>query len=258
MGIINATPDSFYAKSRQQKVSSAIEIASKMINDGVEILDIGGYSSRPNAENISIDEEMSRVLPIIEGIKLNFPNQLISIDTFRTRVANAAIQSGADIINDITGGYNNQSIYQLAAREKTPYIMMHMKGTPQSMQKETTYGSLIGDIISFFSNQIKLAKSSGLKDIILDPGIGFSKTIDQNFKIIKELKSLQILNHPILIGISRKSLIYKTLNIKPEESLNATTSLNSVCLLNGAKIIRVHDVKEASETIAIFKKINNL
>lgn len=255
MGIINATPDSFYNKSRHQKVSKAIETASKMIYDGAEILDIGGYSSRPGSKNISFTEEIDRVTPIIKAIKSKFPNQLISIDTFRTDVANAAINSGADIINDISGGYENPSIYKLAASEKTPYIMMHMKGTPQNMTQKTNYDTLIGDIISFFSKQIQNAKREGLNDIIIDPGIGFSKTINQNFSIINRLKDLLMIEHPILMGVSRKSLIYKTLEITSESSLNATTVLNSICLLNGAKIIRAHDVKEAKEAITLTTKL---
>ncbi|MFK8046737.1 MAG: dihydropteroate synthase [Crocinitomicaceae bacterium] len=251
MGILNATPDSFYAKSRQLNVGKALEEVAKMIQEGAEIIDIGGYSSRPGAADISIKEEIGRVVPLISEIKAQFPHQIISIDTFRTEVAEKAIDVGANVINDISGGYNNPSIYQLASNARAPYIMMHMVGTPQSMQTNINYENLLRDILYFFSKQIDVAKSIGLNDIIIDPGIGFSKTIDQNFEVIKKLKEFSILRQPILAGVSRKSLIYKTLKIKPEFALNGTTVLNTACLLNGARILRVHDVTAAREAIEL-------
>ena len=235
MAIINTTPDSFYDKSRHNNVQSCLEIAKKMIDDGAEILDIGGYSSRPGAIDISIDEEINRVVPVITALKQKFPDQIISIDTFRTEVAEAAIDAGATMINDITGGFNNTSIYELAAKAKTPYIMMHMRGTPQDMQSHLDYNLLTSEILQFFSTQINIARASGLIDIIIDPGIGFSKSLDQNYELIKNLKDFLMLNQPILIGVSRKSLLYKLLNITPDKALNATTSLNTIAILNGAK-----------------------
>ncbi len=255
MGIINATPDSFYDKSRHQSLKSSINTARQMIIEGAEILDIGGYSSRPGAEHISESEETTRVIPIIESIKSEFPNQIVSIDTFRTSVAAEAINAGADMINDISGGFDNPEIYELSAKNKTPYVMMHMKGNPQNMQFKAQYNNLFSELIHYFSTQIDVARKFGLKDIIIDPGIGFSKTVDQNYQLIKDLHNFSILNCPLLIGISRKSLINKLLDITPKEALNATTSLNTVSLMNGANILRVHDVKEAVEAVKIFSKV---
>jgi len=251
MGIINATPDSFYTNSRQVNINEAINVAKKMIDEGAEILDIGGYSSRPGAQHISPSDEIDRVVLLIAELKSQFPDQTISIDTFRTEVAEKAIDAGADLINDISGGYKNTSIYDLAADKNIPYVMMHMVGTPQNMQTKTQYNNLVRDITYFFSEQIDIAKSIGLNDIIIDPGIGFSKTIDQNFEIIKKLRDFLILDRPILAGVSRKSLIYKTLNNGPDDALNGTSVLNTVCLLNGANILRVHDVKAAKEAIQL-------
>lgn len=255
MGTINATPDSFYSKSRQLKIEDALISATEMIDAGAEIIDIGGYSSRPGAEDISVSKEIERVTPIIREIRHKFPNQIISIDTFRTDVAEAAINAGATVINDISGGQNNISIYQLAASEKTPYIMMHMRGTPKNMQSQTDYKLLTSDLINYFSNQIEMARKEGLIDIILDVGIGFSKTTNQNYTLLKHLKDFSIFGLPILLGISRKSLIYKTLNVKPDDALNGTTVLNTIGLMNGANILRVHDVREAKEAIKLYSKI---
>ena len=257
MGIINATPDSFYSDSRKNILSEVINIANKMIVDGAEIIDIGGYSSRPGADQVSTKEEIRRVIPVIKTIRDEFPDQLISIDTFRTDVAEAAISAGANMINDITGGLKNDSIYKLAAAEKTPYIMMHMQGNTANMHTQTEYNSMISDMIYFFSKQITLAQEAGLNDIILDIGIGFSKTIDQNYTLIKHLADFSILDRPLLIGVSRKSLIYKTLNITPEEALNGSTVLHTISLMNGANILRVHDVKEAVEAVRLFSKVQD-
>lgn len=254
MGIINTTPDSFFEDSRK---NSSVEIctqASKFISEGATIIDVGGYSSRPGAKDISETEELERVLPSIKSIRAAHPNILISIDTFRAKVAEKAIQAGANIINDISGGQAEPSIFKVAATYNAPFIMMHMKGTPQNMQQNTDYTNLLTDLISFFSRQIKVAKKHGVKDIIIDPGLGFSKTLDQNYDIISNLELLSILEYPILIGASRKSMLYKLLNITPSESLNATSIINTISLLNGAQILRVHDVKEAIEAKQIVLK----
>jgi dihydropteroate synthase len=255
MGIINTTPDSFYANSRQTTIDNAIVTGRNMIKEGAEILDIGGYSSRPGAEDISINTEIQRVIPVIKAIKSEFPTQLLSIDTFRTDVAHAAIEAGADMINDISGGANNESIYQLAADYKTPYVLMHMKGTPQNMQSNTQYSVLTSDIIHYFSKQLNVAKNYGLADIIIDVGIGFSKTLSQNFSILKNLCDFNIFDKPQLLGISRKSLIYKTLNSTPDQALNGTNVLHTIGLVNGAKILRVHDVQAATETIKLYQQL---
>jgi len=255
MGIINTTPDSFFADSRKNSKPEIITQVSSFIQAGASIIDIGGYSSRPGAKDISETEEIQRVLPAIEAIRTNFPNTLISIDTFRASVAKQAIHKGANIINDISGGQADPNIFNISSNYSAPYIMMHMKGTPLNMQKNTDYKHLIKDLILFFSNQIKLAKKSGVKDIIIDPGLGFSKTLNQNYEIIAKLDLFKTLEQPILIGASRKSMLYNLLNIKASESLNATSIINTISLLNGANILRLHDVKEAMEAQLITSKI---
>lgn len=256
MGIINTTPDSFHSNSRSKNVKMGIAKARKMVNEGADILDIGGYSSRPGADHISTAVEIERVVPMIKEIRAEFPNQKISIDTFRTEVAEAAILSGADFINDIKGGFNNPSIFEIANQYKTPYILMHMQGSPQDMQLYTNYQSLIKEITYYFSSQLEIANKYGLTDIILDVGIGFSKSIEQNFTLLKRLSDFKIFEKPLLLGVSRKSLIQKTIGTSALESLNGTTVLNSVGLLNGANILRVHDVKEAKESIKLISKLN--
>jgi len=255
MGIINTTPDSFFEDSRKNSTTEIIAQVSDFIQAGASIIDIGGYSSRPGAKDISEIEETQRVLPAIEAIRTKFPNSLISIDTFRASVAEQAIHKGANIINDISGGQANPNIFNISAKHCAPYIMMHMKGTPQNMQKNTSYKHLIKDLILFFSNQIRLAKKQGVKDIIIDPGLGFSKTLDQNYEIIAKLELFKALEQPILIGASRKSMLYNLLNISAPESLNATSIINTISLMNGANILRVHDVKEAIEAQLITSKI---
>ena len=251
MGIINATPDSFYSASRVNNSKDAIEIAKKMISDGAKILDIGGYSSRPGAKDISEEEELDRVLPLIHEIKERNKDILVSIDTFRSKVAEEAIKAGADIINDISGGLKEPEIFEISAKYGVPYILMHMQGTPQNMMFNTSYSNLMEDIHNYFEQQIKQAKEKGVTDIIIDPGFGFSKNLQQNYKLLKELPELNSLNCPILVGISRKSMIYKRLGNTAEESLNGTSVLNTIALLNGAGILRVHDVKEAVECVKL-------
>ncbi len=254
MGIINSTPDSFYAESRKASIQNILSTTEEMINDGADIIDIGGYSSRPGAQHISTEEEIDRVIPSIKAIKSTFPDTIVSIDTFRSEVANAAILAGADMINDISGGISDPDIFNIAANHKAPVCIMHMRGTPQNMQSQTQYDYLLSDLILFFSRQVNLAKNAGVNDIIIDPGFGFSKTTDQNYELLNSLKQLKIINLPLLVGISRKSMLYKFLEIVPEEALNATTTANVIALINGANILRVHDVKPAKEAIQILSK----
>lgn len=255
MGIINTTPDSFFKGSRVYSIDSIISQVQRFINEGVDIIDIGGYSSRPGADDVSEKEELNRILPAIKSIKEKFPKLLISIDTFRTHVAQESLKIGANIINDISGGQNNESIYKVAAHFSAPYIMMHMRGTPQNMQNNTHYKNLLKDLIFFFSNQIKIAQKNGIKDIIIDPGLGFSKTLDQNYEILSKISLLNVLNKPILIGLSRKSMLYNLLKNTANDCLNATTIANTIALMNGANILRVHDINEAVEIKKIMTKI---
>lgn len=258
MGIINTTPDSFFEDSRVQSTDLILQQVSTFIKEGVDIVDIGGYSSRPGAEDVSEQEEINRILPAIIAIRKTHPNLIISIDTFRPKVAEKALSEGANVINDISGGQYNSHIFEVASDFNAPYIMMHMKGTPQTKATQTQYNHLIKDLIYFFSKQIQLAQKHGVKDIIIDPGLGFSKTLNQNYEIIKHLDLFKVLEKPILIGASRKSMLYKLLDITPKESLNATTAINTLALLNGANILRVHDVKEAVEVKKIVEKIKNV
>jgi len=253
MGILNATPDSFYSESRVQGMDLALEKARKMITDGATILDIGGYSSRPGAADISIAEELERVIPLTAEIRHEFPEILISIDTFRSEVARAAILAGADIINDISGGQLDPKILEVAAEFQCPFILMHLRGTPQNMQEKTTYSAFIPELLYYFSVQINAAKKAGVKDIILDPGFGFSKNNAQNFELLNALDRLKLFELPFLVGISRKSMIHKSLGITASESLNGTTVLNTLAIEKGASILRVHDVREAIETIELVK-----
>ena len=255
MGIINVTPDSFYGGSRVDSVSALLSKAEAMANEGVDVFDVGGYSTRPGAAEISVTEEIDRVSSSIEVLKKHFPEIPISIDTFRASVAKEAIYNGAEIINDISGGALDSAMFPLVAELQVPYILMHMRGNPKNMQEHTNYQNLLIDILFDLADKVKELRSSGVKDIIVDPGIGFAKNIDQNFELIKELKQFQILGCPILIGISRKSFIYKTLKITAEDSLNATTALHTFALLNGASILRVHDVKEANEVKELIQKL---
>ncbi|WP_186754738.1 dihydropteroate synthase [Echinicola salinicaeni] len=256
MGILNITPDSFYAKSRiSQNESQALERAEKMIQEGAEILDIGGYSSRPGAVNIHTEEEIQRVVPYVNAIKQRFPDTLLSIDTFRHEVAKAATEVGADIINDISGGELDPKMIPTVGKLKIPYICMHMRGNPETMQAKTEYNNIEKEVLLFFIEKISQCQEAGIHDIIIDPGFGFAKTIEQNYRILKNLSYFKSIKSPILAGVSRKSMIYKTLDITPEEALNGTTALNMAALINGAKILRVHDVKEAKETIRLYKNI---
>ncbi len=245
MGIVNVTPDSFYAGSRMESMISVLRKIEQMQNEGALIVDIGGYSSRPGAENISIEEEVSRISPVIQAAKKEFPEIIISLDTFRSEVARIGIEAGTDIINDISGFEIDPLIIDVVAKHKTPYILMHMKGNPKTMQSNTEYDNLFSEMMQYFSSKIDFLKKKGVHDIIIDPGFGFSKTIEQNYEILNNLEHFKLLNHPLLIGLSRKSMIYKKLGIKPEDSLPETIRLNKIALKKGGNILRVHDVKEA-------------
>lgn len=251
MGILNTTPDSFYGSSRVSTEKEVLERAEKMLDQGAAILDMGGYSSRPGAIDISIQEEFDRVVPLIGQVKKHFPESIISIDTFRAQIADAAIGEGASIINDISGFSIDPKIADIAGKNGVPYVLMHMRGTPQTMTKLTNYDNIFVDIYSYFSEKITQLKMKGVKDIILDPGFGFSKTMEQNHELMSNLEYFNQLGHPILVGISRKGMIYKKLGIKPEEALQGTIALNAIALSKGANILRVHDVKEAADLIRL-------
>ena len=257
MGIINATPDSFYSKSRVATSDDLKIRIEQMIEDGVDIIDIGAYSSRPNAEHISQEEELNRLLPLVEFIKKEYPNLLVSIDTFRAKVADECIQRGADLINDISGGQIEDELLEVIANKEVPYILMHMRGTPQTMMQYTQYEHLANEVLLYFSKGIQKAKKAGIKDVIIDPGFGFSKTLEQNYQLLNNLELLNSLEAPLLIGISRKSMISKALNTTAEKSLNGTTALHMIALSKGAKILRVHDVKEAVECVKLHQLLNS-
>ena len=251
MGILNVTPDSFYDGGVYSNENEILKQAEKMILDGVDIIDIGGYSSKPGAKTITIKEEEKRVLPIIKLIYKTFKKTIISVDTFRSEIAEKSLNAGASIINDISGGDFDNNIYKIAERYKAPYIMMHMKGNPSNMQINPTYQNINYEIIKDLSKKIDFAQKKGVCDIIIDPGFGFGKTIKHNYQILNNLKLYKVLHKPILIGVSRKSMIYKLLKTDPSKALNGTTTLNTVALINGANILRVHDVKQANEVIKL-------
>lgn len=256
MGILNLTPDSFFEGSRVSLEEKMIlNTAEKMISEGADFLDIGGYSTRSGALDISMEEEVQRVAPAISLIKREFPEILISVDTFRSGVAKHAVESGADLINDISAGNLDPQMLATVAKLDIPYIAMHMRGTPQTMQEETIYQDLIPEILSYFSQKLEQFRKLGIKDVIIDPGFGFAKTREQNFQLLRDLKRFNALGLPILAGVSRKSMIYKTLQISPSEALNGTTALNMFALSQGANILRVHDVKEAKETVTLFEQL---
>ncbi len=251
MGIVNVTPDSFYAESRSETTDKIISKVTQMITEGVSIVDIGGYSTRPGAKDVSIEDEINRITPAIQTISKEFPDLLISIDTFRSEVADIALTNGAHIINDISGFEIDPKIIHVASKHNAPYILMHMRGTPQTMQTLTDYDNIFKDISYYFSSKIKQLHRAGVKDIILDPGFGFSKTLEQNYHLLNNLEHFWILDKPILVGISRKSMIYSKLgvDISSIETLQETIKLNTISLEKGTHILRVHDVKEASQLI---------
>lgn len=259
MGIINATPDSFYVGDLTKGMDGILALAEKMITDGAIILDIGGQSTKPNSERISVEEELARVIPVIEMIHARFPETIISVDTYQSKVAIAAIQAGASMVNDISGGQmDTEMITTVANMRNVPYICMHTKGTPETMQIQAVYEDVTKEVLEYFIAKIDECKKAGIKDVIIDPGFGFAKNAEHNFTLLKNLSILKILDKPILVGISRKSSIYKTLNIFAAEALNGTTVLNTLALNNGASILRVHDVKEAREAVILMEQYRNL
>lgn len=258
MGIINVTPDSFYKESRQQTIDAVLRQAELMLEEGATILDIGGQSTRPGSEQLTAEEEIKRVIEPIAAIHKKLPEAFISIDTYYSKVAKAAVAAGASIVNDISAGSIDDEMITSVAVLKTPYVLMHMQGTPQIMQKEPTYENVTKEILDLFNQKIPEIRKAGINDIIIDPGFGFGKTIAQNFELLQNLSVFKMMNCPILLGISRKSFIYKTLNISIEDSLNGTTALHVAGLINGAKILRVHDVKEAVETIKLITSYQQL
>lgn len=257
MGILNVTPNSFYDGGKFADEKALLNQVEKMLNEGATFIDIGGYSSKPNAEFVSEEEELQRVIPIVSTIIQKFPETLISIDTFRSKVAKESIENGAAIINDISAGNLDENMMKTVAELQVPYIMMHMKGTPQTMQSLTQYENIVKEMIFYFSEKVAQARSFGINDLILDPGFGFAKTLEQNFEVLNKLELFQMLELPILAGISRKSMIYKTLETDAQNSLNGTTSLNTISLMKGAKILRVHDVKEAVECVKLYNLLKS-
>ena len=257
MGILNVTPDSFYSESRV-KVSGTelMDRAARMVEEGADVLDIGGYSSRPGADEVSEEEELRRVIPAIQAIKSAFPQVLISIDSFRAKVVKAAIEEGADLANDISAGELDPEMIPTVGSLGVPYIAMHMRGNPQNMQKQTDYKDILSEIAKYFSGKLASCKKAGIKDVIIDPGFGFAKTLEQNYWILKNLSYFKSIQCPVLVGVSRKSMIYKVLGLSPDISLNGTTALHMAALINGANILRVHDVKEAKQTITLYKQLH--
>lgn len=257
MGILNLTPNSFFDGGKYKNETEIIPQVQKMLSEGATFIDIGAYSSKPNAEFVSIEEEMARIVPIVDLLVQRFPNILISIDTFRSQVAEACIQKGAALINDISAGKLDDAMLGVVAKYNVPYIMMHMRGTPQTMSTLTQYEDVVKEVLLYFSERIAVARSLGINDLIVDPGFGFAKTLEQNYEMLQKMELFQQLKLPVLVGISRKSMIYKTLNNNASESLNGTTTLNTISLLKGANILRVHDVKEAVECVTLFNKMNS-
>lgn len=251
MGIVNITPDSFYSGSRFTDISGILKKVESMIEEGADLIDVGGYSSRPGALDITQEEELDRVIPAVTAIRTNFPNAIISIDTFRSRVALEAIREGADMVNDISGGDLDPHMIRTVADLKVPYIAMHMRGTPQTMNQLTQYENVTKEVIDYFQRKLLALRKAGITDVIVDPGFGFAKTVAQNFELLRSLELFQILERPLLVGLSRKSMIWRTLNLTPELALNGTTALNAIALMKGATLLRVHDVREAREVIQL-------
>ncbi len=256
MGILNVTPNSFFDGGKHSDLKAILSQVEKMLSEGATFIDIGGYSSKPSAEFVSEEEELERLLPVVQQIVREFPTAILSIDTFRSKVAQATIENGAAIINDISAGKLDDTMLETVAQLQVPYIMMHMKGTPQTMQSMAQYENIVKEMVFYFSERVAQARSHGINDIIIDPGFGFAKTIPQNFEVLKKLELFQMLELPLLAGVSRKSMIYKTLETTPEFALNGTTSLNTIALLKGATILRVHDVKEAVECVTLYHQLN--
>ena len=257
MGILNVTPDSFYDGGVHNSDKKILKHVEKMLNDGAVFIDIGAYSSRPNGINVDENEELNRVVPALELVINKFPETIISIDTFRSKVAETCLNSGASIINDVSAGEMDKKMMKIVGKYNVPYVMMHMKGNPQNMIKKTNYDDMLKEIIKYFSKKINQAVSYKINDMIIDPGFGFAKDLKQNYNLLSNMDLLKILEKPIMVGISRKSMIYQSLKTNAKESLNGTTVLNTVSLIKGASILRVHDVKEANECIKLISALNN-
>lgn len=255
MGILNITPDSFFDGGQYQNEKAILSQTEKMLKEGATFIDVGAYSSRPGANHVSEEEELKRIVPVVELLLKEFPGAYLSIDTFRSKVAKETITAGAALVNDISGGNMDEKMFETVAKLQVPYIAMHMQGTPQTMQNNPSYGNVTTELIKFFSEKIHELHQLGLHDAIIDVGFGFGKTIEHNFQLLRDLKFFESLNAPILAGVSRKSMLYKTLNITPQEALNATTSANTIALLHGANILRVHDVKEAVECVKVVGRL---
>ncbi|WP_324023363.1 dihydropteroate synthase [Maribacter sp. BPC-D8] len=255
-GILNVTPDSFFDGGKYKDEKSILNQVEKMLIEGASFIDIGAYSSRPGALEVDEATELKRIVPIVSLILKNFPETILSIDTFRSSIAKACIENGAAIINDISAGLQDDNMLPTVAKLYVPYIMMHMRGTPQNMQQQTDYTDILKEVLSFFSERLVAAKSLGIKDIIIDPGFGFAKNLEQNYELLNHMEVMNIIEHPLLAGISRKSMIYKTLDTTAGQALNGTTALHMVCLQKGAKILRVHDVKEAMECVKLYEQLN--
>ena len=255
MGILNLTPDSFYSNSRMWSIDAALERAEICLNEGAAFIDIGAYSSRPGADEVTTDEELKRIIPAIAAISKRFPEAKLSIDTFRAKVAKESIEAGAHLINDISGGNLDEQMFETVAALDVPYILMHMQGTPQTMQQKPVYKNIGLEVVDYLAEKVSILKALGVKDIILDPGFGFAKNTTHNYQLFNQLENLDVFGLPVLVGISRKSMIYKLLGTTAEEALNGTTVLNTIALQKGASILRVHDVRAAVECIAIVEKM---
>ena len=255
MGILNVTPDSFYDGGTYKDESAILKQVETMLSEGATFIDVGGYSSRPGADEVSEQEELKRVVPIVELILKYFTDTLISVDTFRSEVAKQSIEAGAAMVNDISAGKLDDNMMSTVGKLGVPYIMMHMKGNPQTMQQQTDYDDLLMDINLYFAERIAAAHKAKINDIIIDPGFGFAKTLEQNYKLLNHMQLLQITDQPILAGVSRKSMIYKTLGTTADNALNGTTALHMIALEKGAKILRAHDVKEAVECVTLFNQL---
>ena len=254
MGILNVTPNSFYDGGKFTLSENGLSQVGKMLEEGATFIDIGAYSSKPNAEFVSEEEERSRILPVVKSILKQFPDALLSIDTFRSEIAAVCIENGAAIINDISAGNLDEKMMEVVAKYNVPYIMMHLRGTPQTMQSLTNYENIIKEIVFYFSEKVNKARSLGINDLIIDPGFGFAKTLEQNYEVLQNLELFKMLDLPLLAGISRKSMVYKPLGVTANEALNGTTVLNTIALSKGANILRVHDVKEAVECVKLFER----
>lgn len=258
MGILNITPDSFYDGGKFNSLEKALAATEQMLEAGAKIIDIGGMSSRPGAEMITVEEELRRVLPIVEAVHKTFPTTLLSVDTIRAKVVRAAVEAGAHIVNDISAGRQDEALYATVAELQVPYILMHMKGTPKTMQLQPQYDDVVQVVLDFLIQEYGKLRALGVKDVLVDPGFGFGKTLIDNYRLLKYFHVFKILDVPLLAGLSRKSMIYKYLNITPSEALNGTTALHMVALQQGAKILRVHDVKAAMETIRLWQQLEQI